>query len=798
MKTEPNMNENTESPKEPTSTGQGASHDLAKTARASVNQQTPRGWWLHLITQPLLFLAVGALLLAALGVAQRAGWVSSGGGGHVAAGGADATTRYICPMMCTPPQSEPGRCPVCAMELVPASAGGGGDERSVELDPASRRVANIQTAVVQSVPLERTIRAVGELSYDEGSLKTLSAYVDGRLDRLFADYTGAVVEKGDHLALVYSPRLYSAQTELLLARQASDRSQNSTLRRVADSNLDLYRSAKQRLIELGMTESQIAHLEAEGEANSRLHLCAPISGTVIEKFAVEGQYVKEGQAIYNLADLSTVWLMMELFPEDAVTVRYGQKVEAEVQSLPGRRFTGRVAFVDPTVDPRKRTVGVRVVMSNADGLLRVGDYAKASIRTPAAAADRSAMVYDPELADKWISPRHPHIVSDSPGACSVCGVDLVPASQLGFTAEPTAASRVLVVPRSAVLMNSGHSVLYAETEPGRFEIRLVKVGSSRGDQLVIHEGVEEGERVATAGSFLIDSQMQLAGNPSLIDPTRALPGVKDDLSPEALEALAKLPPHDRELATKQRICPVTRMLLGSMGTPPKVEVDGRFVFLCCMGCDKRLQDNPEKYLANLEAGAGGGDTEEEAAVAEALAGLSPEDRALAEKQRFCPVADFRLGGMGTPVKVDVQGTPVFLCCNGCREAVLAEPEKYLAKLEEGPPDDGLSAPELPPMGTFTLAGPAALSASGASEKPASDNVREAFAGLSEVDRQLASIQRACPVTELPLGSMGVPVKVELGPRTVFLCCEGCRGSLLAEPAAYLARLDALLGEEALR
>lgn len=210
----------------------------------TVNQKTSRAWWLHLVGQPLLFLAAGAALFAGLGVAQKTGFISSGGGGGSASASAGASdTRYICPMMCTPPQSVPGRCPVCAMELVPAASGGGGDERSVQIDPASRRVANIQTEVVQSVPLERTIRAVGELCYDEGSLKTISAYVDGRLERLFADYTGVVVEKNDHLALVYSPRLYSAQSELLLARQARDRSQDATLRRVADSNLDLYRNA---------------------------------------------------------------------------------------------------------------------------------------------------------------------------------------------------------------------------------------------------------------------------------------------------------------------------------------------------------------------------------------------------------------------------------------------------------------------------------------------------------------------------------------------------------------------------
>ncbi len=568
-------------------------------------QSEPQHSWIKLFVQPLLFLAAGVMLIVALGVAQKQGWISSGGGGtaHVASTEA-SDTRYICPMMCTPPQSEPGRCPVCAMELVPAASGGGqSDSRSVQLDPVARRIANIHTAAAKRLPLERTIHAVGELSYDEGSLKTLSAYVDGRLEKLYADYTGVVVKKGDHLALVYSPRLYSAQVEYLLSKKANGKSQSSTLQRVVETSSNLYQSAKQRLIELGMTEPQILLLEEQGEANSRMHLCAPISGTVIEKLAIEGQYVKEGQVIYQLADLSTVWLMLELFPEDAATIHYAQKVDAEVQSMPGKTISGRVAFIDPTVDAMKRTVGVRVAVPNPDGLLRVGDYAKATIRAPLAVSERGAwQIYDPELAGKWISPRHPHIVSSSPGQCPVSGIDLVPAADFGFTDEPVAMDHCLVVPRSAVLMNGGHSVLYVETEPGRFEIRHVTVGMVNADQVAVLDGIEEGDHVATSGNFLIDSQMQLAGNPSLIDPTKALHDVVDTQTAEIEAALAMLSTTDRKLAEDQRVCPVTMYPLGSMGVPPKVDVDGQAVFLCCEGCREPLLEESAKYLAMLSKG----------------------------------------------------------------------------------------------------------------------------------------------------------------------------------------------------
>jgi len=561
-----------------------------------------RRWWIKLLVQPVLFLTCGAILIFGLGMAQRLGFISAGGEGSHSHASADATaTRYICPMMCTPPQAEPGRCPVCAMELVPASSGAGStDSRSIRVDPASRRIANIHTVAVTTMPVTRSIRAIGELSYDEGSLKTIAAYVDGRLDRLYADYTGVTVKQGDHLALLYSPQLYSGQAELLLAKEALDRRRSATLSNAIPVDSSLYESTKERLMLLGVTDLQIRHLEESGKADSRLHLCAPTSGTVIEKLAVEGQYVKEGDPIYRLADLTTVWLMLRLFPEDAASLRYGHKIDAEVQSLPGRRFTGRVAFIDPNVDPKTRTVGVRVVIPNTDGTLRVGDYAKATVEVPLSHADQ-ALVYDPELANKWISPRHPHVIAASPGKCPICGVGLVPAAQFGFTDQPNSDSGALVVPRDAVLMAGSHSVVYVETDPGRFEIRRVVLGPVCGHQVVIRSGLDHGELVATRGNFLIDSQMQLAGNPSLIDPTKLVSTNDEPMSAEIVAALSQLSPEDRALVEKQRICPVAEYQLGAMGAPQKVDVKGTLVFICCEGCREALLAEPEKYLAKLQA-----------------------------------------------------------------------------------------------------------------------------------------------------------------------------------------------------
>lgn len=511
-----------------------------------------RRWWLKLCLQPLLFLAAGATLIAGLGVAQQLGFISAGGGHNHAS--SEGGANYICPMMCTPPQSEPGRCPVCAMDLVQATSGGGGGARHIKIDPAARRVANIRTVAVMSMPVTRTIKAVGELAYNEAGLKTISAYVGGRLEHLDADTNGVVVEKGGRLATVYSPKLYSGQVELLLAKNARDDKSLSGLPEMARSNRELYEGARQRLIEFGMTAQQIADVEKSGKAHSRLQVFAPISGTVIEKLAVEGQYVKEGDAIYKLADLSSVWLMLNLFPEEAAAIDEGQVVSAEMQSMPGREFIGQVEFINPHVDRKTRTVGVRIVFPNLDGQLRIGDYAKATIE-----------------------------------------VDL---GLLAGHEQP-------VIPRNAVLNVGTNSVVYVETEIGRFEIREVVLGPNCGDMVVVESGLAEGEYVATRGNFLIDSQMQLAGNPSLIDPTKALPR-DDEMSPTMLAVLERMNVEDREMVESQAICPVADQRLGSMGMPKKVDVNGTLVFICCEACRESLLETPDRYLAKLDALKSGG------------------------------------------------------------------------------------------------------------------------------------------------------------------------------------------------
>lgn len=468
---------------------------------------------------PAFMLVTGILLIVITGIAQRVGWISAGGAAVSSTATSDQT--FTCAMHPQIRQPGPGRCPICGMELVPAALGGGADldDLSIRIEPAQRRLANIATAKAKRETVSATIQTVGAIAIDESRMATISSYIDGRLERLFADYTGVDVAEGDHLAVIYSPELYSAQVEYIETRKAVRQMNSAALASVRAAQEKLTLNSRQRLVELGLTETQIAELEESDTAKSRLTIFSPMGGTVIEKFAVEGKYVKAGEPIYRVADLSTVWLMLELYPEDAARIRYGQRVAAKLQSLPGEVFDGRVAFLDPQVDAKKRTVGVRVEFLNTAGDLRPGDYANATIYLP---IGQEGQVFDADMAGRWISPMHPQIIRDTPGPCPICGMDLVPTSKYGYSDVPVAQPTSLYVPRSAVLMAGSNSVVYVEAEPGRFEIRPIVLGPILRDKVIVLDGIEEGEQVATAGNFLIDSQMQLAGKPSLIDPTRAV------------------------------------------------------------------------------------------------------------------------------------------------------------------------------------------------------------------------------------------------------------------------------------
>jgi Cu(I)/Ag(I) efflux system membrane fusion protein len=439
-------------------------------------------------------------------------------------------------------QPEPGQCPICGMDLIPVQEESGGDigPRQLKLSKAARKLAEIQTATVQRQLPEREIRMVGKVDYDETRVRHITARVPGRLDRLFVDYTGVPVQKGDHLVSLYSPELLAAQEELIRAKATVEKmadSEQEMLKQRAEATVE---SAREKLRLWGLTDAQVADIEERGEATEHLTIYSPISGIVIEKPAVEGKYVDTGSRIYTVADLSRVWVQLDAYESDLPWLRYGQQVYFESEAYPGERFEGQIAFIDPILDPATRTVNVRVNVSNESGQLKPGMFVRGTVKAKLAAEGK---VVNPGLAGKWISPMHPEIVKDAPGTCDVCGMPLVKAETLGYVAEAQA-DPPLVIPASAPLITGERVVVYVSepTDDGIFTGREIRLGPRANDLYIVRSGLQAGEKVVVNGAFKIDSAVQIQAKPSMMNPEGGAPppGHAHGADHAAMEEAAKV------------------------------------------------------------------------------------------------------------------------------------------------------------------------------------------------------------------------------------------------------------------
>ena len=433
---------------------------------------------------------------------------------------------WTCAMHPQIKQPGPGRCPLCAMDLIPVTDDQSDDTDELPQLTVSRAAAalmEVQVTPVVRRHAEVELRMAGKVEYDETRLGNITARVGGRLDRLYVDYTGVNVKKGDHLVSLYSPQLLGAQEELLQALRAVKelaQSDVGIVRQTAQSTVD---AVREKLRLWGLTASQIEQIEARGTGEDHITIYSPMSGIVIRKHAKEGMYVDTGTSIYTIADLSRVWVMLDAFETDLAWLRYGQTVTFSVEAMPGHSFTGTIAFIDPVLNDKRRTVRVRINVPNARSMLRPGMFVRGLVKAKVAAGGK---VMDAALAGKWISPMHPEIVKDSPGTCDVCGMPLVRAEELGYVSPTSDAAVPLVIPATAPLITGRRAVVYVRL-PGDadaapvFEGREVVLGPRAGDHYIVEKGLSEGELVVTRGNFKIDSALQINAKPSMMNPTDA-------------------------------------------------------------------------------------------------------------------------------------------------------------------------------------------------------------------------------------------------------------------------------------
>ena len=586
--------------------------------------------------------------------------------------GADPDHEFFCPMHPTVVRdTNKEKCPICFMPLSRRKKGEPTDEAlpagtvsRVQLSPYRVVLAGVRTTAVGYHPLTRDTVTVGTVEFDERNLRAVSARVKGRIDKLFVNQTGQMVHKDDPLAELYSPDLVVTAQNLLDARGAGNKVLEAT--------------ARDRLRLWGIDDKQVDEIAAAGKPITHLTIRSPITGHVLKKAVREGQYVEEGGPLFDVADLSTVWVQAQLYEDDLPFLPAGGHdaktgkpgfdlpVTAFARAFPDRAFLGKLSFLFPHVDPETRTLTVRFELPNPDHELRPGMTATVTLKlTPA-------------------------LLATTPAG----------------TGLQTRDAQVLAIPEAAAIDTGSQKVAYRETLPNTFEGVLVRLGGRMSTPdgaayFPVLSGLAEGDRVVTAGSFLIDAETRL--NPALASVYIGgsgggkaggvvRPSTPDDEAEAVAAALARLAPDDRKLAQAQRTCPIRNEPLGTMGVPVKLVLKGTPVFVCCKACVAEAGADPAKTLARVEEfkarkpaatlpTAPTLTPERAATIRENLDKMPADARKAAEAQRLCPVRDKPLGSMGVPPAVVLDGKSVFLCCKACEDDARAAPAATLKKAE---------------------------------------------------------------------------------------------------------------------
>jgi Cu(I)/Ag(I) efflux system membrane fusion protein len=334
-------------------------------------------------------------------------------------------------------------------------------DKTVRLSPEVVRMSGIRTVPVRYRRLVKEIQTVGEIAYDERRVKVVSAWIGGRIDKLYVDFTGVEVKKGDPLAEVYSPELVSTQQEYLLALETLGKMWSLGNEDAKKSAKDLVEATRQRLLLWGISEEQIDRIKKTREVNTHMTVHAPIGGTVIHKRVHEGQYVKTGEPLYTIVDLSVVWALSDIYEYEMAWVKRGQNVSITSVTYPGVPFTGTVSFIDPFLDRKTRTVKVRMDVPNSKLMLKPGMFVETRLKIPLHAQ------------------------------------------------KP-----VLSIPHTAVLDTGIRKLVYVEKDKGEYVPVEVRVGPRAGNYVPVLSGLRKGQRVASSANYLIDSQSTLGGGGS--------------------------------------------------------------------------------------------------------------------------------------------------------------------------------------------------------------------------------------------------------------------------------------------
>jgi membrane fusion protein, copper/silver efflux system len=356
---------------------------------------------------------------------------------------AQGKVYYTCAMHPQVRQDGPGKCPICGMELIekteqPAAAATGSDH--VQIDPRVAQNLGIRTAPVQRGAFAQRVEAVGSVEVDERRIQVVESRAAGWVEQLLVRAVGEPVKRGQRIAGVYSPDLFGAQQELLLAAKSGD--------------AGLVAAARQRLLLLGFGNAQAEQVLKNGAAQRQTAVIAPGSGVVIELNVREGQQVMPGTPLLRLADLSRVWITVEIPEAQGAWIREGREAEARLSALPGKLFKGKVEYIYPRLEMQTRTVRARLSFDNPSGQLKPGMYADVAL--------------------------------------------------FGRTREGT-----LLVPTEAVIRTGERSVVILAEGDGRFRPANVTVGDDREGLTEILTGLDEGEAVVVSGQFLIDSEANL-------------------------------------------------------------------------------------------------------------------------------------------------------------------------------------------------------------------------------------------------------------------------------------------------